>query len=179
MQLSVPNLERAGITDLSYERFMRRVVVSDDCWGWNGGRHGWGYAVAALRTNSGAIKMFRGHRLCYLLWIGEIPPRMFVCHKCDNPPCCNPAHLFLGTPKANTHDMVRKGRNVIGNAVGHAKLTGEGNSSARLCWPQVREIRARNSATLRELAGKYGVTPTNIQYIRSMKTWKNDPGFNP
>lgn len=104
-------------------RFWGRVDKrgEDDCWNWTGcvSRgygiiHAWG-------------KYQRVPRVSYQMFKGEIPDGMFVCHTCDNPLCINPKHLFVGTPKDNMQDMIRKGRKVIcpGESNGVAKLTSE------------------------------------------------------
>jgi len=92
---------------------------------------------------------------------------MFVCHRCDNPPCCNPRHLFLGTCADNVADMVAKARGARGADLPHTKLTDE----------QVRDIRARYVASwsppqrggrrsnARELAAEFGITPAYVQQI--------------
>lgn len=87
-------------------RFWSRVAKSDGCWLWTGARFGPnGYgAVRFQKRNSSA------HRVSWMIHFGPIPDGLFVCHKCDNPPCCNPAHLFLGTIGDNTRDMIAKGR---------------------------------------------------------------------
>lgn len=75
------------------------------CWEWLGTRNDNGYGVASVsRRTTGA------HRLGWLLLTGEDPGKLFVCHHCDNPPCCNPAHLFLGDAGRNRFDMTVKGR---------------------------------------------------------------------
>lgn len=81
--------------------FWAQVHKSGDCWEWKGKRYPSGY---------GRHSKFYAHRVAYELVHGPIPAGMFVCHRCDNPPCCNPAHLFLGTPEDNAKDRERKGR---------------------------------------------------------------------
>lgn len=90
------------------DRFWARVEKRgpDECWPWTGYRDAKGYGQIALnrRTAEGA------HRVSWALARGEIPDGIHVLHRCDNPPCCNPAHLFLGTHADNMWDMKAKGR---------------------------------------------------------------------
>lgn len=91
------------------ERFWARTWVDDGCWIWYGPTYpnGYGYLHAnrPLRTTIGA------HRVSWIIHFGPIPDELHVLHKCDNPPCVNPEHLFIGTPQDNVDDMIQKGRN--------------------------------------------------------------------
>jgi hypothetical protein len=79
----------------------------DECWEWSASRFNAGYGQCGHKL---------AHRVSYEYFIGQIPSGICVLHKCDNPPCVNPKHLFLGTRKDNTHDMINKGRDtIIGN----------------------------------------------------------------
>lgn len=106
-------------------------------------------------------KRWRMHRYIYLTQKGEIPEGMCVCHSCDNPTCINPAHLFLGTIKDNTMDMVRKGRQAKGERINLAKLNEE-------------IVRLIKSSTEKRpvLARRFSVSVQTITDIRKGKSWK-------
>ena len=78
------------------------------CWLWMDCAHEFGYGLLKIGGRKGPV--VRAHRYAWELHNGPIPRGLFVCHRCDNPPCCNPAHLFLGTNADNVRDMRRKGR---------------------------------------------------------------------
>ena len=86
-----------------------RINVDTRCWEWTGTLDQNGYGRLGVRRD-GWPRNPTAHRLSYDLYRGEIPSGIFVLHRCDNPPCCNPSHLFLGTQADNIHDMLSKGR---------------------------------------------------------------------
>lgn len=90
----------------------------DGCWEWNGARTSAGYGMKRINK-----KNYYTHRLAYSWANDGIPEDMCVLHKCDNPPCCNPDHLFLGTDADNMADKVAKGRQIRGDQVDRAVLT--------------------------------------------------------
>lgn len=99
----------------------------------------------------------RAHRQAWIATYGPIPDGLWVLHRCDNPPCVNPDHLFLGTHADNMADMVRKGRSTLGQRNGQAKLTDE----------DVVAIRTATDTTQVALAARYGISQPYVSRIRS------------
>lgn len=151
------------------ERLKRNMRVNpvSGCWEWQGcKRSGYGHTIVGSRTD-GTRHSERAHRLAYMVWNGEIPRGYDVCHKCDNPACINPNHLFVGTQQDNVDDRERKGRNVIkiGEEQPRSKLTKKVVKKAR--WE-----RAYRGTSFQKLADKYGVSKKTMQNAIAGVTWK-------
>ena len=146
------------------ERFWEKVDRRGpaDCWEWQGSTRGvMGYGQFHLRG-----RCVQAHRVAYELGHRREPGEQLVRHRCDNPRCCNPAHLELGSYKDNVEDMISRGRRVA-NAP-----RGERHWARKVTGDAVREIRSSNS-TLAALAAAYGVAPMTISDIRRGKTWRS------
>lgn len=145
------------------QRFWAFVPIGrpEECWEWRGHRGTEGYGVI---TACG--QPWRAHRLSWIIANGDIPKGMCVLHKCDNPPCVNPKHLFLGTRIDNSKDKVAKGRQVHlrGELSGNSKLTDEQVIAIRMAY-------SNSAITQNQLAKKYRVTEENIKHIIDGKTW--------
>jgi len=147
------------LMERSIIRFLAFVKPANGCLEWTGSRVKTGYGTF---SNNGTI---RAHRFIYEFLNGKQPPGICICHKCDNPPCVNPDHLFLATQLENIKDRVNKGRSSRGETHPHSKLTPN----------DVLEIRSNyipNVVSMRKLAKKYGVTCTTIMCVLNRKTWK-------
>lgn len=127
------------------------------CWEWRKGRVEQGYGRLSLGRGE-----VRAHRHAYSLAFGAIPEGLFVLHKCDNPPCCNPAHLFAGTHDDNMADMAAKGRS----------LQGERHHKSKLTDDEVRAIRADGRMQI-EIAEAFGVTQGLVGMIKRGELWKH------
>lgn len=138
------------------------------CWLWTGARYTKGYGVACHRSKRQAA-----HRLSYQLHYGPIPEGYQVCHKCDNPPCVNPLHLFLGTATDNMRDMAAKGRDGAHTKPEKVRRGSEAGQ-ARLTDAQVIEIRARYDAGeigMYQLSRQYGISKSQAGRIVRREAW--------
>ena len=146
-------------------RLWRRVTrtIREECWPWNGKVNRGGYGRLGLGGRCG--RPILAHRLAWELTHGSVPDGLFVLHTCDNPRCCNPAHLWLGTRGDNNRDREAKGRG--------RRALGERNGKAKLSRTQVLEIRRRDKEDRGGLAAEYGVNRSTISHVIARRFWRH------
>ena len=154
------------LTEKNKSNFWEKVIVSDikfcegtPCWEWQG----------ATKMKAGAIgingKVYNAHRISWIIHNGNIPKKLFVLHKCDNRPCVNPNHLFLGTQKDNVIDMVNKGRR--GERLNPRKLD-------ELEVSEIREIANIGELSYPQIGKMFNVSGSHVCNIVNYKTWKSE-----
>lgn len=152
-----------GEISRAFERFMAKagkVQPGDACWNWTAALTHDGYGRFSYLA-----KQVLAHRFSYWLFVGDVAADIKVCHTCDNPQCCNPRHLFLGTNADNLRDMAQKGRSTHG----------EKNPNRKLLEPQIVAILA-DDRKHRDIADQYGVSRAQISYIKRGDSWKRFQG---
>lgn len=157
----------AVMDDAAKAKFWSKVDRSGDCWLWTGSHNSNGYGTFYLGGRN-----ILAHRVAYQLANGSIVDDLLVCHRCDNPPCCNPNHLFLGTNGDNIRDMASKGRHWYKHQP-EKQRRGEQVKNAKFTDSQVREIRAlaRAGVSQREIARRFGSHQRNISRIVRRQAW--------
>lgn len=144
-----------------FAQFLDHVQIqAGGCWTWTGSGKGNGYG----HVRRGA-KNITAHRMSYMLFVGDIPPKSDVCHRCDNRACVNPDHLFVGSRLENMRDAVNKGRQAKGQRLPGAKLD----------EAKVIEIRARlkQGDKPKDIAASFGVWSHTIRNIKRGITWNH------
>lgn len=144
-------------TDKDLVRFWDKVDIrgGDDCWEWTAALHEAGYGLMGLGP---AGRVVRAPRFAYTQVFGAIPEGQHVCHRCDNPKCVNPNHLFLGTHTENMRDMVAKGRMPRGRAHYATKISDE-------TVIKMREEYDKGGVNAYHIAAKYGTSPRHALRI--------------
>lgn len=145
--------------DTLLRRLTAKTTKTETCWFWTGAKDRHGYGEIGYSRG-----MQQTHRVAYGLFVGPIPKGLHILHRCDNPSCINPAHLFAGTAVDNMRDMRVKGRS--------PNFAGALNGSAKLGDSSVRVIRSSPLST-RSLSEMFGMSLRAIQNVRSHKTWKH------
>ncbi len=154
------NFSRANNRPIQ-DRFFEKILKTENCWFWIGWRNSSGYGQLNNKN-----KHVLAHRVSWELHKGTIPEGLCVLHKCDNPICVNPDHLFIGTHKDNSMDRTRKGRN--------ADQHGERSARAKLKEGQVREIicryKSQNISQI-ELGKEYQISQQTVSAILCKERW--------
>lgn len=161
----VAHQEQSVVEEKVADRFWAKVDKAPghgprgECWVWTAATKTKGYGKFGI----GSITAL-SHRVCWELCRGPIPEGLFVLHRCDNPPCCNPEHLFLGTLADNNRDRDSKGRT--------NRPIGESNSQAKLTSRDVLAIRALCPSVPRKvLAADFGVSRSVIRDVINKRAW--------
>jgi hypothetical protein len=159
-------LARWGVRTMA-ARFWSKVENSSgaDCWQWLDAGRGGGYGAFGIKRNGKHITV-DAHRIAWELSYGPVPEGMFVCHRCDNPGCVNPGHLFVDTHNGNMEDMVSKGRQASGERHGRHELTLDD-------IPLVRLFSAAG-ASQRFIAKRFNVGQTTVGNVVYGRTWREN-----
>lgn len=154
------------------ERFGRYVYLNlgNGCWEWRGAKNEHGYGVLGKEGGRGAGNV-KAHRLSYQIFCHvSLTPKQCVCHKCDNPACVNPNHLFVGSQLDNMSDMLSKARNSKPPV-----RYGKANNKAKLNDESVRKIRQLSAKgwSSRKIASLFLVTKSAILSVVNHETWRH------
>ena len=147
-------------TQNDINRFFSKVnKLPNGCWLWTDHHDECGYGK--YRANK---RMFLAHRFSYEIHNGQIPEGKEIMHRCDNPPCCNPAHLRAGSHKENCQDRTAKGRDIL--------FSGERNGKSKLTSSQVLRIRELPLPP-EVIAEMFRISITQVKRLRNFQQWKH------
>jgi hypothetical protein len=158
--------------EMDANKFWSKIEKSD-CWNWKAAKNAKGYGLLSV---DGTTK--KAHRVAYELTYGPIENGLCVLHKCDNPACCNPSHLFLGTRADNNADMLAKGRHVSGSKKTPVDecfyKKGEAHHAAKLTKEKVVQMRLdrKSGLSYEQLGKKYGVRGSAAYKICNYLLWR-------
>jgi len=143
-------------------RFRKQFYKSPKtgCWIWTGTRYKEGYGKFSISGHS-----YRSHRLMWELENDPIPDGLNVLHTCDNPPCVNPEHLFLGTQTDNIADMKNKGRQAKGEKIAQSKVTQEDVDD-------IRRIYSEGYLSQKDIADVFGISNSQVSNIVRRISWQ-------
>jgi hypothetical protein len=175
-ELLIPHISRGRLTQFIHghnkqstidKQFWSKMDRSGECWIWQGFCNPKGYGQIRVTIAPKTTRLVLTHRLSYELTYGPIPDGKCVCHHCDNPSCCRPDHLFIGTIAENQLDMASKQRSPQGESHYMSKLT-------EVDVVSIRSLHL-SGMTQAELGKQFHVHQSNIHHIVNRLTWKHVP----
>jgi len=156
---------RVNYDEDAKNKLLSHIDIKDNgCWEWNRAKHRQGYGHFPYKR-----KLMLAHRASWIIFNGKLDNDICVCHRCDNPPCVNPNHLFLGTTKENIHDCIKKGK--------FTRCIGSDKPNTNLDDITVKEIirMRKDGCKYVEIQRITGATKGQIQAILHNRTWKHIP----
>jgi hypothetical protein len=158
------------MVDTLPRRLWAKVVrTNNGCLEYAGAHNAFGYGIIRARRDDGMHTMVATHRAAWTVTHGPIPEGMHVLHRCDNPPCCNPDHLFLGTDADNMSDKCAKGRQSREFDLPQTKLSDVEVAELRHEVAELRHEYATSGLSQYALARKYGISQPHVSYIVNHK----------
>lgn len=160
----IQNMKNATRADRFWEKVAIRPAA---CWKWTGQQGHCGYGRLEERRGH-CRKVIYAHRVSWEIHFGAIPKGKHVLHRCDNPSCVNPAHLFLGDQRTNNADKIAKNRQAKGIRFPRAKL----NDAAVI---EIWRLNKIEKQTQQSIADRFGVSISQINFVLKRRTWKHVP----
>ena len=145
------------------KKLLSSIKINENgCWEWQKAKHRQGYGHCPYKR-----KCLLAHRVSWMVFKGNLPDDILVCHHCDNPPCINPDHLFLGTDKDNTLDHIKKGKS--------KKSRGENHYFSKLTEKEVKEMRKmrERKIKIKDISRKFNIHVSTAKNICLRKSWKH------
>lgn len=165
------NFNTFSLSEKDTSRFWKGVSIgaSNDCWMWNGAKNKQGYG----RFTQKKIQRL-SHRVAFTSVHGPIKSDTLICHRCDNPSCCNPGHLFAGSSSDNVQDSLRKGRQVKSHGLSHwkSKLDATKVLALRKCREEIN-MGLRPTSDFSALYKSYGITAGGAYSASKGLNWRH------
>lgn len=177
-EITAEYLQSQGRYEKFPSRFWKKVVKTDSCWLWTAAKTNFGYGIIGIGERW-HYRPIGAHVASWVMNYGSVPKGLCVLHNCpggDNPACVNPAHLWVGTKKQNSQDMVAKGRGNWGNTFGErhpcAKLDERTVRRIRKLYAERPKPQKKGAKGYAKMAREFGVTDALIKHIITGKIWK-------
>ncbi|MDX1532835.1 MAG: HNH endonuclease signature motif containing protein [Nitrosopumilaceae archaeon] len=164
-QFRLKDLSKNELKEHMLKRIRKHIRTKDSCWIWIGAKDKNGYGLMPSGLKGDQFPERRVHRIIWHLFNSPIEKGKVVCHKCDNPSCVNPEHLFIGLPKDNTEDMLKKGRGI----------KGETSPSSKFKEKDIKEMRKKFNQGVRPLniMKEFNISRQHLHSIVTFKSWQH------